>query len=62
MYEEKYCAKCAHEEGCAVWAAHFIHNYDECNNDESILHMLIPREGIYNGKCHMFLGNGKCQN
>lgn len=39
---------------CAVWAAHMLKNYDECNNEESILHMLIPRDGKgNNGICSM---------
>ncbi len=43
-YESHYCERCRHEKpdkgGCAVWLAHLIHNYDECNNEDSILHML----------------------
>lgn len=59
-YEEQYCDKCAHskcEGGCAVWLAHLLKNYDECNNEDSILHMLIPRdeETGFNKKCLMFL-------
>jgi len=30
-------------------------NYEECNKKDSILHMLIPKEGIWNGKCKMFI-------
>ncbi len=55
-YEARYCDKCIHQEqGCAVWLAHMMHNYDECNNEKSILHILIPRnkEG-WNEKCKMF--------
>lgn len=55
MYEERYCSKCVHEEGCAVWAMHIIHNYDECNNPESLLHKLIPKlSDGGNGECTMF--------
>jgi len=53
-YESRYCEECVHYEGCAVWLAHMIHNYDECNNKKSILHILIPRDGIHNDKCTMF--------
>lgn len=60
-YEDKYCAKCVHcpryEKGinCAVLEAHLIYNYDECNNKNSILHILIPRDKQgYNEKCRMF--------
>ncbi|KKN60891.1 hypothetical protein LCGC14_0527620 [marine sediment metagenome] len=60
-YDIEYCSKCVHapdiEKGkdCAVLEAHSIYNYDECNNPDSILHILIPRDGIYNEQCRMFL-------
>lgn len=31
-----------------------LHNYKEVNNQESILHLLIPKSGIKNEKCLMF--------
>ena len=63
MYEEEYCSKCAHQPDidngldCAVLEAHAIYNYKECNNPDSILHILIPRndDDCYNGKCKMFI-------
>lgn len=59
-YEAQYCSKCIHSKnngGCAVFLAHMLHNYDECNNENSILHLLIPRskDQIGNEKCKMFL-------
>lgn len=58
-YYETYCARCIHggDKACPVWTAHLLHNYKECNNKESILHMLIPREdgGLANGECHLFI-------
>lgn len=57
-YEERYCDRCKHQAaGCAVWLAHMLHNYKECNNKESILNLLIPRSagGIGNEQCKMFL-------
>lgn len=57
-YEERWCSRCIHrddETGCAVMLAHNLHNYDECNNPASILHMLIPRNGIENEQCEMFI-------
>lgn len=64
MYEEQYCDNCVHQDGpdgksgCAVWLAHFLYNYKECNNPESILHLLIPRskDGLTNEKCLMHYG------
>jgi hypothetical protein len=60
MYEEKWCENCLHGQGelgndCAVWLIHQMFNYDECNNQESPLHILIPRdkEG-FSKKCAMF--------
>lgn len=59
IYQSTYCAHCRNADpehlGCAVWDAHMIHNYAECTNDDSILHMLIPRDGIENKVCAMFL-------
>jgi len=56
MYEERYCSKCVHESGCAVMEAHELYNYEECNNEESILHLLIPRdENGHNRQCAMFV-------
>ena len=58
LYEEKYCNNCRHNkelEGCPVMNAHMLYNYEECENDKSILHMLIPRKGVRNLKCKMFI-------
>ena len=59
-YENAYCSKCVHQVDCTVLLAHMIHNYEECNKKESILHILIPRDerGV-NGKCTMFYGKQK---
>jgi hypothetical protein len=56
-YEEKYCERCIHNEGCTVWLAHLLRNYEECNNEKSILHILIPRsaDDRSNQQCTMFL-------
>lgn len=55
MYESQYCDRCIHQDDpCAVWLLHMLHNYDECNNDKSMLHVLIPRKGIENEQCAMF--------
>ncbi|MCD1645219.1 hypothetical protein [Aurantimonas coralicida] len=57
MYEEDFCSKCLHGDGCPVWDAHMLKNYEECNKPDSILHMLIPRTegGLGNGQCLMFI-------
>lgn len=56
-YEDRYCRKCVHEMGCVVWLAHLLKNYEECNNKNSILHILIPRseDGLTNEECRMFV-------
>ncbi len=60
IYYERYCSKCIHEADgrlCVIRTAHLIHNYKECNNDDSILHLLIPRydNGLGNKQCAMFI-------
>lgn len=64
-YESRYCDHCVHQDGpdgksgCAVWQAHVFYNYTECNNKESILHLLIPRgKGGWNEQCQMFAKKG----
>ena len=65
MYKEEYCSRCIHqggqdEPGCPVMLAHILHNYKECNNDASILHLLIPRDKDgWNEKCGMFVEAAK---
>ena len=60
-YEEQWCSRCVHYGddgcGCAVLNAHAICNYNECNNEQSILHMLIPRtkNRLGNERCRMFV-------
>lgn len=60
-YEAAYCDRCLHQQpdgpGCTVWLAHMLYNYDECNEEESILHLLIPRtkDGLGNKECTMFI-------
>lgn len=54
-YENEYCSRCIHSGDCAVLDAHWLFNYDECNNKGSILHILIPRDDKgYNEKCRMY--------
>ncbi len=38
-YQSAYCGKCWHQkpDGCEVWHAHMLLNYEECNNEDSIL-------------------------
>ena len=64
-YEARYCDRCVHQgppegPGCAVWLAHLLANYDECENKASILHLLIPRsrDGLDNEQCLMFWARG----
>lgn len=56
MYEDQWCSKCIHRDGpCVVMIAHDLHNYDQCNDKDSILHLLIPRdEKGFNEQCKMF--------
>ena len=55
-YQERYCRRCRHGEDCAVWDAHLLVNYDECNDPFSVLDLLIPRNARGdNEQCAMFL-------
>lgn len=58
-YEARYCDRCVHwanNNPCAVMGLHLLHNYDECNKENSFLHLLIPRtkDGLGNEQCSMF--------
>lgn len=68
-YFEKWCVRCIHdneakEVHCPIWNLHFLHNYDDCNNADSYLHVLIPRskDGIGNERCTMFVDRGLLSN
>lgn len=60
QYEERYCSNCQHsknpDQGCAVWAAHLLFNYDAVKEPKlkELLDVFIPQEGISNGECRMF--------
>ena len=60
-YWEKYCCKCEHDRvdkefECPVWEAHMLWSYNECDKPDSILHRMIPRNGIKNEKCIFYQG------
>jgi len=60
LYEEQHCSRCVHQENCAVWTAHLLHSYEECNKPESILHLLIPMDDHHdNEQCAMFFDKKK---
>lgn len=60
-YEAEWCERCIHQgnpdkgEGCAVWMAHLIRNYDTAYQE--VLDLLIPRskDGLGNKQCSMFM-------
>ncbi len=65
-YESRYCDRCVHQNGpdgksgCAIWLAHMLRNYDECNEPDSVLHLLIPRDKKGgNGQCQLFMVSRK---
>jgi hypothetical protein len=67
-YQEHYCDRCIHDNAekgvyCPIWNLHLLHNYEECNNKDSYLHVLIPRaEGGGNDRCTMFIERGNLSN
>lgn len=62
-YEDNYCSRCVHfkpdDGGCPVMLAHMLYNYRDCNDEESILHLLIPlsKDKLSNEECRMFHEN-----
>lgn len=59
MFEEQWCNRCLHQPDCRVWLAHLLHSYAECNNKNSILHLLItqtPKDSA--AECKMFVDKG----
>lgn len=56
-YEDRYCSRCIHVDGCAIWNLHLTHNYDQHDNPtvKAILTVLIPRDTQgRNAECSMF--------
>jgi hypothetical protein len=69
MYHEQWCSRCLHdnpdaERLCPIWGLHLMRNYDDCNNDNSVLHVLIPRSAdkLSNERCTMFVERGLLSN
>ena len=67
MYQAKWCDKCLHQNAekyvsCPIWDLHLLNNYEECNKADSYLHHLIPRDGIDNEQCRMFVDRGLLSN
>lgn len=62
-YERQHCDHCLHQKledgGCMVWLAHCLHNYRDCNDPDSVLHLLIPRsaDDLSNERCTMFVAS-----
>lgn len=63
-YEGKYCARCVHGQdpdfgaaACPVMECHSLWNYEQGKNEvaQSVLSFLIPREGVANAQCRMFV-------
>ena len=56
-YEEAYCYKCLHQQDCPIWALHLLWNYEQFKDETkaTALEMLIPRKGISNEQCTMFV-------
>lgn len=60
IYAERWCYKCKHFPDCTILDLHYIHNYLECNNEASFLHVFIPRnKEDDNEKCAMFIEDSK---
>ena len=58
IYHNRYCDKCAHDNGCQVMFLHMLWNYEQQeNNDKQIvLDIFIPRDAKgRNLACSMFV-------
>ena len=63
IYEDHYCARCIHSLGhdankgecCPVLLLHLLWNGDKIEDRELALDLFIPREGIHNKQCEMFV-------
>lgn len=58
-YFEHYCSRCVfdRDHSCPIWNLHLMKNYEECNKEDSFLHMLIPRskDKLGNDECKFFM-------
>ena len=55
LYQRDHCDDCVHwdpDEGCPVWDAHILYNYQEPM--QIVLDMFIPRKGVFNDMCKMY--------
>lgn len=64
QYEQQWCDRCVHQMdesgGCAVMTAHLLRSYEECNKQDSLLNVLIPRnQDGENLMCRMFKDEGE---
>ena len=58
LYQEQYCSRCVHDEhnDCPVWLVHMLYNYEDADNPDSILHILIPLDKNGNNEqCKLFV-------
>ena len=61
-YQNEYCYGCIHWKeddrglGCPVWDLHLLHNAEK--EYKADLDMFIPREGVFNKQCVMYLKQG----
>jgi len=61
-YQAQFCDKCVNYRdkndgrgpGCPIWDAHLLWNYQQEDKKE-VLDFFIPRDGLYNAECTMFL-------
>ena len=60
-YHDTFCIRCVHNQQvayCPCWAIHMQCNYEECGNENSLLHKMIPLDKNHNNlKCIFFEEN-----
>lgn len=61
LYEAQYCDQCAHRrnpdtgERCSILMLHLLWNGDQIEDRELALDLFIPREGVTNTQCSMYI-------
>lgn len=60
-YRAVFCRHCQHAQSCVVWTLHDVHGDEQVRKPEigAFLGMFIPRRGLGNDPCRMFVETGE---
>ena len=53
IFYDRFCCRCKRDadQDCPVWLVHILYNSDGANNENSLLHKMIPEDQL---SCHFF--------